>query len=154
MDNKETVSILNDLIETCKDGEQGFKACAADLQDAQLKLGFNERAGQCAAAAAELQEIVSRLGGVPEKSSSISGALHRRWVDIKALVTGKDTVSILKECERGEDVALARYRAALEKDLPAEVRAVVERQLQGVQRNHDQVRNLRDSAEAGAKLMR
>ncbi len=28
MDNKEVVSTLNDLIETCKDGEYGFRECA------------------------------------------------------------------------------------------------------------------------------
>lgn len=40
------------------------------------------------------------------------------------------------------------YRKALEKDLPAEVRLVVERQYQGVLRNHDQVKALRDAARA------
>ena len=28
MDNKDTISVLNDLIETCKDGEKGFLECA------------------------------------------------------------------------------------------------------------------------------
>ena len=35
---------------------------------------------------------------------------------------------------------------ALEKNLPANVLQVVERQMQGVQRNHDQVKLLRDAA--------
>lgn len=154
MDNKDLISVLNDLIETSKDGELGFRACANDLQDAQLKLNFTGRAEEYAAAARELQDLVFKIGGVPEITSSVSGALHRRWVDIKALVTGKDNVSILKECERGEDVAFKHYREALEKDLPDTVRAIVERQFQGVQRNHERVKNLRDSAEAAARLMR
>jgi uncharacterized protein (TIGR02284 family) len=153
MDDKEIISTLNDLIETSKDGEQGFLACAEDLKDPQLKASFTLRAQECAAAAEELQELVRALGGVAEISSSVSGALHRRWVDIKSLVTGKDNVSILNECERGEDVALESYRAALEKDLPENVRAVVQRQFEGVQRNHERVRHLRDSAMAGARLM-
>jgi uncharacterized protein (TIGR02284 family) len=152
MNNKEVISTLNDLIETCKDGEEGFRVCADDLQDPQLKISFIERAESCATAASELQFLVESLGGEPETSSSVSGALHRRWVDIKSLVTGKDNLSILNECERGEDVALKSYRSALEKDLPAEVRAVVERQSAGVQHNHDRVRQLRDSARAAANL--
>jgi len=64
------------------------------------------------------------------------------------MITGKSTEAILNECERGEDAALKSYRSALEKDLPASVRSVLEQQLQGVQRNHDQVKALRDSARA------
>jgi uncharacterized protein (TIGR02284 family) len=64
------------------------------------------------------------------------------------MITGRDDEAILNECERGEDVALKSYRKALEKDLPMDVRSVVERQLQGVQRNHDQVKALRDAERA------
>lgn len=78
----------------------------------------------------------------------MAGALHRRWVDLKALVTGKSEEAILNECERGEDVALKHYREALGKELPTEARTLVERQLLGVQRNHDQIKALRNLARA------
>jgi hypothetical protein len=48
-------------------------------------------------------------------------------------------------------VALASYRKAADTNLPTELRALVERQMQGVQRNHDQVRALRDRARATAR---
>ncbi len=148
MDTKETISVLNDLIETCKDGEKGFLECAEDLRDPQLKSTMNQRSRDCATAAAELQQLVRSMGGDPETSTSLSADMHRRRVDLKAMITGKDDEAILNECERGEDVAVKSYRKALEKDLPAEVRIVVERQYQGVQRNHDQVKALRDAARA------
>jgi len=144
MDNDEIISTLNDLIETSKDGEEGFRACAEDAQNTALKTFFANRAQTCAAAAIELQDLVRAYGGDPEKSGGLGGALHRRWVDIKSLVTGQDDKAVLKECERGEDVAVASYRRALEKNLPVEVRNIVERQYQGVLQNHDQVRSLRD----------
>ncbi len=145
---KEVISVLNDLIETSKDGEAGFKVCAEDVQRADLKTLFNDRARDCAAAAAELQGLVRQLGGDPESSTSVAGDLHRRWVDLKSLVTGKDEEAILNECERGEDVAKKSYRNALDKTLPAEIRAVVQRQYDGVLRNHDQIKALRDAAHA------
>ena len=40
---------------------------------------------------------------------------------------------------------MARYRKALKVALPLDVRALVERQSQGAQRNHDEVRGLRDT---------
>ena len=61
MDNKDTISVLNDLIETSKDGEKGFRECAEDLKNPQLKTTMNQRAQDCATAAAELQQAVLQL---------------------------------------------------------------------------------------------
>jgi uncharacterized protein (TIGR02284 family) len=146
MDNKDVISTLNDLIETSKDGENGFRACADGVKDTQLKSIFEEAARRCAQGAAELAGKVRALGGNPESSGSVSGSLHRGWVNIKSTVTGMDDAAILAECERGEDVAKKSYENALKKDLPAEIRSTVERQYQGVRENHDRVRNLRNMA--------
>jgi uncharacterized protein (TIGR02284 family) len=148
MDKSDVVSTLNDLIETSRDGEEGFKQCAENVTDPELKSYFSSRAQRCATAVAELQDMVDEYGGKAETSASVSGALHRRWVDIKAAVTGKDEQAVLDECERGEDVAKASYQKALAKELPADVRALVERQYQGVMQNHDQVKSLRNQARA------
>lgn len=152
MDNDDIISTLNDLIETCKDGEEGFKTCVEDASDRhpQLKAMLVDRQRGCAAAASELQDLVRAQGGDPETSSSVAGALHRSWVNIKTAITGKDDEAVLNECERGEDSAVRSYRKALEKDLPAHIRLVVERQYQGVLHNHDQIKNLRDQVRAHA----
>lgn len=146
--NKEVISVLNDLIETSKDGEKGFAACAKDVKNVELKQVFTKHAQECAAAANELQTEVRSLGGSPEDSTSVSADLHRFWVDIKSSVTGKSEEAILNEAERGEDHAKAVYEKALKKDLPSNVRSIVERQYHGVQRNHDQVKALRNIARA------
>jgi hypothetical protein len=64
---------------------------------------------------------------------------------LKATVSGCTDLAILEECERAEDVAKARYRKALEETLPEDIRAVVQRQYDGVMRNHDQIRDLCDA---------
>lgn len=138
------VSVLNDLIETSKDGEKGFRKAAEDTKTASLKQLFADRAEDCARGATELQGIVQRLGGKPETGGTVGGALHRGWVDVKAAVSHRTDHAILAECERGEDVAKKNYREALDKELPADVRATVERQYQGVIQNHDRIRDLRD----------
>lgn len=147
-DVKDTIKTLNNLIETSKDGEAGFKVCAEDVKRPDLKTLFLDRAQQCGQSAAELQRIVRELGGDPEDSTSLGGDLHRRWVDLKSLVTGKDDTAVLNECERGEDVAKKHYAEALEKPLPPQIRSVVQSQYQGVLRNHDQIKALRNSARA------
>jgi uncharacterized protein (TIGR02284 family) len=59
-----------------------------------------------------------------------------------------DDHAVLEECERSEDVAKSAYEAALKKDLPSDIRTVVERQYAGVKENHDRVRDLRNSTRA------
>jgi uncharacterized protein (TIGR02284 family) len=138
------VSALNDLVETSKDGEKGFLKAAEDTKDPTLKQLFAGRAEDCARGARELQDVVQRLGGKPHTGGTVGGALHRGWVDVKSAVAHRTDHAILSECERGEDVAKKNYREALDKELPADVRAIVERQYQGVIENHDRIRNLRD----------
>lgn len=146
---KETIKVLNDLIETSKDGEAGFKDLAENTKNEQLRSVFTKRAADTAGAATELQALVRSLGGDPETSTSVAGDLHRRWVDLKSAVTGKDDAALLNEAERGEDVAKKNYSKALEnKDLTPDVRAVIQKQYDGVLRNHDQIKALRDQARA------
>jgi uncharacterized protein (TIGR02284 family) len=148
MDRDDVVSTLNDLIETSKDGEEGFRTCAEDIKRADLKPLFQGAAQRCGEAARELQSLVQAYGGKPERSGSFAGSAHRRWVDIKSAIMGKDDAAVLAECERGEDVAKESYQKALEKELPADVRAVVERQYKGLLEHHDTVRNLERTAKA------
>lgn len=145
MDRNDVVETLNDLIENCKDGEYGFRTCAEHAKSADLKSVFQQRAGDCSQAAQELQTLVSSYGGRPDTGGSASGAMHRGWLAVRGAVALDDDQAMLNECERGEDIALNRYRKALEHDLPAEVEQVVRRQYEGTQRNHDQIKALRES---------
>jgi uncharacterized protein (TIGR02284 family) len=144
-------AVLNDLVEISKDGERGFRKAAEDSHDAQLKTLFLSRAEDCSSGARELQDLVQRLGGKPETGGSVSGALHRGWTDVKTAVAGRDDHEILADCEKGEDVAKKRYHEALDKDLPVDVRVVVEQQYQGVLLNHDRIRDLRDQFAAARR---
>jgi uncharacterized protein (TIGR02284 family) len=149
MSHDDIVDTLNDLIETSKDGEYGFTACAKHVTSADLRRLFTQRANECLRAAEELQSLVVQYGGEPKTDGSSTGALHRGWVAVRGSLTGYTDQAMLDECERGEDAALARYRAALrEEELPEAVRAVIARQQLGVQANHDQIKRLRDIGKA------
>ena len=75
--------------------------------------------------AQELQAEVRALGGDPEKAGSMSGSVHRGWINIKSAVTGKNDASIIAEAERGEDIAKKAYEEAVKAALPASASAVV-----------------------------
>lgn len=145
------VETLNDLIETSKDGEYGFRVCAEHCKSAQLKAFFERRSAECRQSSQELQTIVAEYGGKPETGGTVSGAMHRGWLAVRGTVALNDDLSMLEECERGEDVAKDRYRKAMKKDLPPTVLVTVQRQAEGVQRNHDEVKRLRDQLRASSK---
>lgn len=141
--DKATVTILNDLIETCRDGEQGFLTCAEHVQTPELQQLFQRRAGQCDLAAQQLRDCVLDLGGQPEQGTSIGADLHRRWIDLRAWIGGKDDDAVLSECDRGEAVAQQHYEDALKQALPTDIRELVTKQYAGVIRNQDQIRAIR-----------
>ena len=148
-DTADVIDALKDLVECCKDGEYGFRESAEQVDRADLKATLLRRADDCRSAAQELNDLVRQCGGSPEEGGTAMGAMHRGWVAVKATLSTYDDKAVMEECERGEDNAKARYRKALEKPLPPHIRQVVERQMQGVQRNHDQVKMLRDQLRNG-----
>ena len=148
--DEEVISTLNGLIETCRDGQEGFQEAAENVVRSDIKQLFTEAAMQRARFLGELQAEVRALGGDPAEAGSVSGALHRAWIDIKGTFSERDEKTILAECERGEDSALANYRAALGADLPASVRSLVERQFGEVKEAHERVRSLERASGAGA----
>lgn len=146
--DSDVVDTLNDLLESSRDGEYGFAACAEHTKAQDIKTLLQRHSQECASAAAELQMHIRQLGGKADEGGTAAGALHRGWVAVRAKLTGYTDQAMLDEAERGEDTAVARYRKALKQNLPAAVRAIVERQAEGAQRNHDQVKALRDALKA------
>jgi len=146
MKNAEVVSVLNDLIDTCEDGIHGFKTASEAVANPTAKAVFVSRLPNIQRGESELKAEVRRLGGDPDDRGTVAGALHRGWINLKAAVTGKNEEAIVMECERGEEHAAHAYEDALQKDLPADTRAIIERQYRGVIENLDRVRALSGSS--------
>jgi uncharacterized protein (TIGR02284 family) len=142
--NDDIISTLNNLIQTCLDGKDGFVEAAEAVESSETKTFFAQQSQERARFAGELQALVRGLGGDPQEDGSVSGAIHRGWMDLKAAVAGNDEHSVLVECERGEDSAKKAYKDALEQNLPANVRDTVQTQSQAVIASHDRVKALRD----------
>lgn len=150
MDQHDALSVLEDLIETCKDGQKGYQDAASHAKRSDLKTYFDEQSLERARFAGELQEERIRLGETDKKDSgSVAGALHRTWIDTKVNLGAGDT-AILESVEAGEDRAKEAYQKATTDDLPENIAQIVRRQAASVQKAHDQVKSLRDAAKAAA----
>ena len=146
MNQNNPISVVENLIEICRDGEKGYKDAASHAKRTDLKTFFTEQGAQRARFADELQLELSKLGK-PEKkeSGTVGGAMHRAWIDTKVAVGGGDK-TILESVEKGEDSAKENYQKALNGALPANVLEIVRRQASSVMNAHDRVRDLRDAA--------
>jgi uncharacterized protein (TIGR02284 family) len=141
-------SVLNDLIETCKDGEEGFRTAAEKVKDPSLKSLFTKYSAQRAGFVKELQTAVSQLGEKPAESGHVAAVLHRGWINLKEALAKDEDTAIVNEAEAGEDAAMKAYKEAIAKALPSDVQALVQRQFAGVQEAHGVVRDLKHSRQA------
>jgi len=144
--NDDVIDTLNDLIETCKDGEEGFQAAARRVGsdgDSDLRALLDIYALQRAGFRAELQNEVLRRGGEPENSGHVSASLRRGWLEARSLAAGTDYAAperdseVLADCESGEKAALENYADALKKNLPHDLMEIVENQFEQIRLAHE-----------------
>jgi uncharacterized protein (TIGR02284 family) len=148
MEKSEVISTLNDLLKTTRDSEIGFRASAEQVGSDALMSVFQIAARDCGSDVGELSSHIRALDGVPSNSGTLSGSLHRAWATLRSSVAAMDDYTVLKECERAQGAVRCAYESALKKDLPTDMRTVIERQYQGVKENGDSVRDLRISRRA------
>jgi uncharacterized protein (TIGR02284 family) len=142
MVERAVISMLNHLIETCRNGEMGYWNAAEHVQDAGIKSMFQSIARKRGQFADELKQEVQRLGGAPDEGGTVAGALHRSWMDMKSVVTSRDDTSIIAEAERGDESAIKAYETTLRTALPSPTQSIVDRQYKQVKEAHDRVEAL------------
>jgi hypothetical protein len=121
--NKETIEVLNDLIQINNDRIAGYEKAIKETksEDEDLKVLY----------------------------ASMIAESHRNKIalasDVKAVFGGHDRHTILSNCEAGEDAAQRAYRTALENEaIPAFIRDLLTQQQQTLRESHDEIKSLRD----------
>jgi uncharacterized protein (TIGR02284 family) len=142
----DTILCLNDLTETCKDGERGYRTAAEHVRNTQLRTVFSDYAKQRGEFARHLQAEVERLGGHPTDSGTMTAALHRGWMDLKSALSGGDSAAILAACETGEDAAAAAFERVVDMELTGQTKSLVEKQWQKIKEAHTHVLRLKEEA--------
>ena len=138
------IHVLNSLIETVIDSEDGYRKAGEAAESPRFKTMFLERATRRAALAVKLQTEVRRLGGEPEDNGTILAKAHRTFLAMKDKVTGRDDKAVIEEVERGEAFIKGKFRAACEDTgLSPQTRQVIEAARSEVQAQHDEVSALK-----------
>ena len=146
MSNSDLEKTLKDVINVLEDGQKGFADIGEHLKDDTLKRYFLAESLKRANFRGELENELHRHGvkDVHEEGTT-AGTLHRTWGDLKAKVFGTSDHDLLATSEQGEDSAKKVYKQALEKELPAPLRQLLEEQNRHIVTSHNYVRDHRDA---------
>lgn len=149
MNRLDTITMLNRLILTSKNGESSLRAAAEEAHHGELKRALYDYSRFFADTAKELQETVRRLGGEPREAGSFDNTLHRTWLHLKQTALGRDEYVLLDTVEQDEVEAEARFAEAAQEETDPEIQALLARKFQAAQSRHSAIRQWRSGTLSG-----
>ncbi|AKK74093.1 hypothetical protein OK18_17075 [Chryseobacterium gallinarum] len=117
MNNEQTISVLNDLLQITNDRIKGFEKVEGKVWEMypDIKDEYDRMISQSKVMKNELINLITEKNGVPQDSPSIAGAIHRTWIDIKnSFTVGNLENSTLENVVFGEKAAIEAYQNALD----------------------------------------
>jgi len=129
MEQSAVISTLNTLIEACQDGHAGYQVAAHGVTNMEIKKALGHLARERRQLEDDLRSQIERLGGKPRERGTVTGALHRGWMQLKEQFGHPTPADMLRECTRGEASCIRNYNEALSRGLPDDLRNMVSQQL-------------------------
>ena len=137
------------LREALRDGEKGFATAADDAIRQDLKNLFRNYSLQRATFGLELDRQVRIMGVDPDESGTVTGALHRGWIVLRAAVSRGGDRAVIEECLRGEESALATFQAAIENPgVTGELHDLAVSQRHDIQATFDRISSIKAASDA------
>lgn len=147
--SEKLAEVLNDLVQINNDRIAGYERAIKESKDidVDLKALFEGMIRESEGYKTELAGKLGELGDEATTSTTISGAIYRAWMDVKATFSGSSRQAILENCEFGEDAWRTAYEDALASDaeMSAEVRQMITDQYTNEKGSHDLIKKYRDA---------
>ncbi|MEF9478485.1 PA2169 family four-helix-bundle protein [Chryseobacterium sp. RRHN12] len=148
MDNQQEISVLNDLLHITNDRMEGFEKVEGKVWEMypDVKDEYDHMISQSKIMKNELINLITEKQGVPDDSTSMAGALHRTWIDIKNSFTmGNLVESTLENVVFGEKAAIETYQNALSSGkLSDKSNKIVSEQLRSLKSSYNQFRKIEE----------
>ena len=121
--NEKISNKLNDLLIKNYDAEKGYREAIENADSNWMKSYFSDRATERKRFISELKAEIINLGKDPKDSGSLSGSMHRGWMDFKSIFTKKDDEAMIEEVLKGEKSSLEEYNDFLkEPEIPSDLK--------------------------------
>lgn len=139
MNNDKTISVLNDLLNITNDRIAGFAKVADKVWESysDLRPAYDDMVAESWDMKQDLIDLITSKGGDPDNTTSVPGAFHRAWIDVKNTFSNDRDESTLENVIFGEKAALKAYQDALDSgELCPESTVLISRQLQQLQSSY------------------
>lgn len=113
--NKDTVNILQELLQKNYDAEAGYKQVMTKAKNPGLKEWLQSKAKQRSEFTTQLDTMIREFNATPAQEGSLLGSAHRTWIDLKTNLSYDTDEAILEECIRGEKASVNEYETQLKK---------------------------------------
>ena len=141
---------LKDLLQLNLNGQNGYTAAATDLKNEDYKTllaGYAQERGEHANA---LSELLRAHHYAPDKTGSLSGALHEGWMNLRAALSSSD-ISVFAECERADELALAAYQEVIGRTTTEPILEILRHQFTNIRTAYERVKALRGALEQSTR---
>lgn len=142
MNHHPDTATLNDLIEVLNDGKT-FYLDAADKVRPDLADLFRRMARTKAAIAGDLGGLVASAGEKPSDGGTFAGAMRKLYADMRSSLSSAQDATYVAQLEEFEDRILDSFRKVVENSDDAATRAIAQRHLPQITRDHDDMRALK-----------
>lgn len=141
---QKAIDDLNYLIAVNSARIDQYHSAEEKVENKNLQTLFQRMDAESNSHITRLAALIQDHGGEVEKGTTLSGDLHRIWLDVKSALTGNDSKAILTALECAERSTLDAYNRILESgyDLPEEDLAIIRQQRQLVEDAHAAIERL------------
>ncbi|CAM4287101.1 ferritin-like domain-containing protein [Zobellia nedashkovskayae] len=128
-DIKEIEDSINDIIQKNEDAIKGYQKATENATEIGLKSYFQTKSIERRNFLVSLKAAVPDLKTRDEVDGSVTGAMHRAWMDVKTFFAGDNDETMLEEAIRGDNAAIEEYNEVLaDTHLPLEAASVIRKQ--------------------------
>jgi uncharacterized protein (TIGR02284 family) len=136
---------LKDLVEVLNDGKSFYESAASAVELPQFKQIFRQMARTKAAMADDFKMMIVVSGENVPEGGSLGGTLRKTWAEIAAKLSSTPNAEYVGQLEDFEDRMVREFRSAVSTSEDADVRALAEKHLPDVLRDHEQMRALKQA---------
>jgi uncharacterized protein (TIGR02284 family) len=139
---------INDLIEVLEDGRNFYEEAAAKVPLPVLSALFARMAATKAAIANDLRTALTAMGGTPSSEGTFAGSVRKTYAEVRAKLSVDKNHAYVAELEEFEDRILKAFEYAAHNSADDRVRAIAQRYMPEVSRDHAHMRELKHAKAA------
>jgi uncharacterized protein (TIGR02284 family) len=140
---KTDTATLKELVEVLNDGEKFYREASVKVKQPDLRQLFSRMARTKAAIASDLKTRIVMTGNSAPEGGSFSGSLRKAYGEVAANLSKTPNVKYVDQLEGFEDRIVEAFRTAVDKSDDAEVRALAEKYMPEVLRDHEKMSTLK-----------